>query len=232
MTQICIVNRSGLGKPDCAFIANACNQQMTEAAQAWGVEPTPVVFYDTADGLPPIECRIMVIVDSLDEPGALGYHTDELGDIFARVLNQGPVDTCTTVSHECLEMLVDPECTAWRPAGMSGREVALEVCDPVQADSYPIGATIAGETRQMMVSNYVLPRWFDPAGVGAFDAMLKLDAPLSMSAGGYEIVRDSDGNRFDIFARTRLGDNDAKVNVAMKIARKGSRTLRRLRGGK
>jgi hypothetical protein len=171
----------------------------------------------------------MLIVDSLDMPGALGVHMDDIGAIHGFVLNQGPVDTCVTLSHECLEMLVDPTCTGWRSLG-GGRDIALEACDPVQADSYAQRATVGELARDMWLSNYVLPRYFDPAGVGGFDRMGKLDAPLSMSPGGYQIVREKTGDVVNIFARTRIGDTAGRLNVAAKVLRPGSRTLRRLRG--
>jgi hypothetical protein len=227
--QIALVNASALADIDVALMAEACNAQVIECARAWGIAPTPVAFYSTADGLPAVECRIMLIVDQLDVPGALGYHTDKLGAIYGRVLNQGPVDTCKTLSHECLEMLVDPTCTGWRPLG-GGRDVALEVCDPVQADVYATPATVVGISRDMWLSNYVTPRWFDPAGVGAFDRMGVLSAPLAMASGGYIIVREKDGDVVNVFAKTPAGDMGARLNVASKIARPGSRTLRRLRG--
>ena len=229
--QIAVVNRSALSDADVSFMAEACDAQVIECAAAWGVDPTPVAFYATADGLPAVECRIMLIVDQIDVPGAAGYHDDDLGVIFGRVLNQGPVDTCVTLSHECLEMLIDPTCTEWRSFG-GGRQVALEVCDPVQADTYAVQAEVAGDSRQMLLSNYVTPRWFDPAGVGLFDRLGRLQAPLSMSSGGYLILREKDGEWINVFGRTRAGDMGGRLNLASKIARPGSRTLRRLRDQK
>ena len=226
--QIAVVNRSALADADVALMAEACNAQVIEAAEVWGIQPTPVAFYASPDGLPP-ERRIMAIVDTLDVSGALGYHDDDFGVIFGRVLNQGPIDTCVTLSHECLEMLVDPTCTGWRDMG-GGRRVALEVCDPVQADTYAVQARVGELERQMLLSNYVTPRWFDPAGVGLFDRLGRLTAPLSMSPGGYLIVREQNGDVVNVFAKTNPGDTHARLNVARKVMRPGSRTLRRLRG--
>lgn len=228
--QAAVVNRSAsLSDPDVAFACKAVNAQALECARAWDVAPVPVVPYSTADGLPPVECRIVVIVDDLNHPGALGYHTDVLGAVYARVQAQGD-DTWITLSHEVLEMLIDPTIAEWRPVGLSSRSVALEVCDPVEADVYGVTAEIAGAVKTVQVSNYVLPAWFDPAAVGPFDRMQKLDAPFTMTEGGYMLVRDGDGPTFDIFARTRPGDVEARHRLAGKMMRRGSRTLRRLRG--
>lgn len=229
--QHALVNRSSLGDTDVALIAEACDAQGREFAAAVGQTPIPVVFYSKADGLPAVECRIVTIVDQLDMPSALGYHDDDLGVIFGRILNQGPDNTCVTASHEFREMDFDATCTGWRALDVRGdRQVALEVCDPVQADTYAQSATVGGVTRDMWLSNYVTPRWFDPAGVGPFDRMGRLSAPLTMSDGGYMIVRERSGDVVNVFAKTRPGDTHARLNVAAKVMRPGSRTLRRLRG--
>jgi len=229
MNQIACINRSSLPDADVAFMAEACDRQVVEAAKAWDLMPWAVVYYATPDGLPR-DCKIMLIVDSLDVQGALGYLEDDLGVIYGRVLNQGPVETCVTLSHECLEMLVDPTCTQWKQIGLSGRFVALEVCDPCQADRYAASVTIAGMSRDMWLSNFVTPRWFDAAGVGPFDRMQAISQPFEMSPGGYEIVRDATGAVTNEFAKTRPGDTEARLHLASKIAHPGSRTLRRLSG--
>lgn len=111
-----------------------------------------------------------------------------------------------------------------------GRDIALEACDPVQADTYAQRATVGELARDMWLSNYVTPRYFDTAAAGGFDRMGKLDAPLSMSPGGYMIVREKTGDVVNIFAQTRVGDTTARLHVASKVLRPGSRTLQRLRG--
>lgn len=228
--QIAVINVSRAKDPDVALMAEACNAQVMECARAWDIAPTPVVFYSKADGLPAGECRNMIITDALDVPNALGYHDNDLGFIYGRVLeHDGPDGTSVTLSHECLEMLVDPACASWRALG-GGRSIALEVCDPVQGDQYAQQASVGDLVRDVWLSNYVTPRYFDPAGVGAFDRMGTLSAPLTMSAGGYQILREKNGDIVNVFARTRPGATAARLTVADKIGRPGSRTLRRLRG--
>jgi len=225
--QIAVVNHSDLEDADVAFMVEACNQQVIECAKAYDVAPTPVVFYADAAGLPQAHCRIMDIVDDLEVPGALGFHSDALGMIYGRVLAQGPDDTSVTLSHECLEELIDPTCDEWRPMG-GGRLVALEVCDPVEGDSYTVTVTLLGMDRRVRLSNYVLPRWFDPAALGALDAMRVLTEPFQMDAGGYMIVRDAAGNESNVFARLRFGGGHAPHAVGTKIANPDSRLRRRL----
>jgi len=233
MQQIAIVNKSKRLTDDfVAFAAKACAEQVIECAKAWGIEPTPVAFYASESNLPARDCRIMALVDELDEaPGAGGYHIFELGIVYGRVLAGDQNATSVVLSHECLEQLVDPYCNEWRSMG-GGRRVALEVCDPVQADTYGLTVEIMGERRAIVLSNYVLPRWFEPAAVGMFDRMGELRAPLSMSEGGYLIIRDADGNEENIFAnrpRLRLQGITAKLAISTKLTNNETRLARRLR---
>lgn len=226
--QIAVTNHSDLDDADIAFMVEACNEQVVECAKAYDVMPTPVVFYADAKGLPQSDCRIMDIVDDLEQPGALGFHTDELGIVYGRVLAQGADDTSVTLSHECLEELIDPTCDAWRPMG-GGRLVALEVADPVENDTYTVMATIGTITRPVKLSNYVLPRWFEPSALGALDYMRTLAEPLAMSPGGYMVIRDASGNESQVFARIRFGGAAARAAVGTKAANPYSRLARRLR---
>jgi hypothetical protein len=226
--QIAVVNHSDLEDADVAFMVEACNQQVIECAKAYDVDPTPAVFYSDASGLPQSNCRIMDIVDDLDQPNALGFHDDALGIVYGRVLAQGPDDTSVTLSHECLEELIDPTCGEWRPMG-GGRLVALEICDPVEGDSYTQTVTVLGMERRVRLSNFVLPRWFDAVALGALDAMRVLSEPFQMDAGGYMIVRDATGNESNVFARIRFGGHQARAAVGTKVANPTSRLARRLR---
>jgi len=230
--QIAIVSKTSKIPDDViAFAAKACDAQVQECAAAWGVAPTPVAFYSSDANLPARDVRIMAIVDDIDAPGALGYHDDELGVIYGRVLAQSPANTATTISHECLEELIDPTCDRWMPMP-DGRSVALEVCDPVESDTYAVSIEILGEKRDVFVSKYILPKWFDPAERGGFDRMGVLGRPFSMSDGGYMIVRDRAGNESNIFAsaRLRLSGITSSMRAAAKLTNSETRLARRLRG--
>lgn len=212
----------------------ACDAQVMECAAAWNIDPTPVVFYAHAANLPRSNCRIMDIVDDLDEPGALGYHTDDAGVIYGRVLAQDPDATSVTLSHECLEELCDPTADKWVKMP-DGRDVALEVGDPVEGDSYEFQATVARETRPIRLSNYALPAWFGAAPNGPFDRLQLLTAPFTMTAGGYMVVRDATGDVENVFAKTRRvgrvhGGEGAAATLAQKLGKTGSRLIWRIVG--
>lgn len=227
MQQALVTHSKRLSDVEIACIAEAVNEQLIECAQAYGVDPQPMAFYSTALGLPASNCRIMDIVDTIDVPGAAGYHTNDFGIVYGRVLAQNVHDTAITVSHEALEMLIDPSAAVWRPMP-DGFAVAHEVCDPVQGDCYPVEIALDEVRRTVMLSNYVLPKWFIPDTAGPFDRMGKLSAPFQMSAGGYLIVRDASGKQGNRWAR--FGGDRARIQFASKFGNPDARLARRLAG--
>jgi hypothetical protein len=219
--RIAVMSESArVSDADLQFMAEACHRQAIECADAWSLPRIVVSFYRRGTDLPPATTNLMSIVDTIDVDSALGYHTDYGGIIYGLVLAQDTVGTGVTLSHEILEMLVDPDAEEWRG------DVALEVCDPVEADVYqspPV--TILGETRQVLLSNYVYPAWFDVAASGPYDRMGKLTAPLAMTSGGYVIKRNPDGTSRTVFART----GDVPASWYRKLINPKSRTMGRLR---
>ena len=55
----------------------------------------------------------------------------------------------TTTSHEVIETFGDPSCNAYE-RGPSGRRLARELADPVEADAYPISVRIGPETEGLV----------------------------------------------------------------------------------
>lgn len=215
-----------------AFWVEALDLQAREFAAAWGVPYLPVVYYsaDVLQGVADDEltkftadARLLTIQTTM-EAGALGFHDDVAGVIFARVLYQAD-QTPITASHEICELLGDPDCNGW--VEMSpGKSVAKESADPVEGDSYLQAATIGGETREVPVSNYVLLSYFDAKGVTPFDRLGKLHAPFAMDTGGYQIIMDASGATTDVFAS--WGTSVGRMAVARKVANPDSRASRRL----
>jgi hypothetical protein len=226
--QIAVVLKSTTINPvDLGFIVQAWDAQSKDFCAAWSIPYVPVLLYTD---LPQAqvgtgEVRVLTIEDTLDVPDAEGYHTDDLGVVFARVLADNNADSG---SHECCEESLDPTCEIWKPMG-NGSSIAFESCDPVEGDSYMQAATIGDETRQVPVSNFVLPAYFDPNGQAPFDKMGKLTAPFTMDAGGYYVVQDASGNDTDVFAaRVVHGGPAGKLAAEKKMARPDSRLSRRL----
>ena len=196
---VCCTSKS-VDQGQLALWVDAWDKQAQEFCKTWGLEYRPVCLYATPDVLPPnvADFWLLVIEDNIDAPGAEGFHDDVAGVIFARCL---PENNCESVPHEILEMLADPTCDQYKDIGDgSGRQIALEVCDPIEEDHYPQQAQIGDqEPQDVPVTNYVLPSYFDPKGTAPFDRMGKLTAPFSMDSGGYTIVRDAEGNTSDVF---------------------------------
>lgn len=191
------------------LMAQAISQQITDdAGPAWG-RYGDVTSYPDVQSVPDDAIPI-VIYDDADQAGALGWHTEELGKFFGRifvrpVLEAGgdfysnpALSVSSVVSHEVLETLIDPTVSDWSARG-DGMLIASEIGDPVEADSYPIN--VQPFDKNVMVSNFVLPAWFDAENTqGPFDKLQKLTAPFSMTPGGY-MVQMEQGPTSEVGAR-------------------------------
>ena len=197
---IAILNQSTL-------VADADVEEMTEAvaeqvrmdaAPQWERAPAAVVFY--ADpGLIPADAHGIAIVDTIqDQPkGVLGFHTEDQGGKLWGVVAAKPAldhggqatigdwSVSSLLSHEVLEMFVDPNCNLWADDA-KGSVYSLEVCDPVEAPTYTV--------RGISVCNFVTPAWFDPRAraTAQFDKLGELSAAFSIARGGY-VVYESAG---------------------------------------
>jgi hypothetical protein len=100
----------------------------------------------------------MYLVDEASLPGALGFHDLNTRDVpvgFVFVLN--PNDWTVTLSHEVLELILDPTVNLFVP-GPDPRNPAnlvlhtYEACDAVERFSYPIDG--------IAVSDFLTPSYF------------------------------------------------------------------------
>lgn len=147
-----------------------------------------------------------------NDPGALGWHDDESGRIFSRVFVgdciRDHLDWRVTLSHELLEMILDPDIKrVWQMP--DGRLAALEACDAVEADelAYQPAYDIAG----FKVSDFVLPAYFS-TGSGPYDFRNALTAPCpALTPGGYMSIADSSGNWTQIQADRADGQPGARA---------------------
>jgi hypothetical protein len=181
------------------------SQMRYHAAPVWGRSPAAVIFHAAGTPVPP-GAHVIGIFDDSDQQGALGWHTEDAGDaiygrVFARpVLTNGgdaltkTLSVASVLSHEVLEMWADPGCQAWMDDNQ-GHLHALEVCDPVESDSYLL--------KGVTVSNFVYPAWFDPHATPTdpVDYLHTTHAPFTLAPGGYEVYRDDAGQE-----QTRFGD--------------------------
>lgn len=207
---ICVVNGSKhVNDSDFHQMVGAVASQLWwHAAPAWGLKPV-LMRAVTAANQAAAGDTVIIVMDTPDQAGALGYHTEDPGgkrwgrvfvqpvlDNHGTVL-QGPLTVASVLSHEGMEALVDPGCCFWAQAA-SGSYYALEVGDAVENDSYRV--TPAGQP-STDVSNFCLPAWFDAQAspTAKFDWMGKIKAPFTLDAGGYAVTQTPGGAPQQIF---------------------------------
>lgn len=192
----------------------------------WGVDGH-LRFFTKKQKIPAGYWWIAVLDDS-DEADALGYHdlTNEglpIGKAFAKTDIDNGYNWTITVTHEILEMLVDPDInlTCFVEEGRyAGKLFAYEVCDACEADQF--GYDINGT----MVSDFVTPAYFEyfRTETSGYDFMGKIKKPFQILPGGYMGVYDiSDGMGWQMVTADKP---DKKTLVRMR-AHVGSRRERR-----
>ncbi len=192
---LAVINRSTrIDNSTVQAIAASCAAQLKlHVAPIWSMVPAPVVFYARPDEVP-TKADLLVVLDDPDQADALGYHDETPeGAPYARtfvspVLDHGGtpltggLSVSSVASHEVCEWFGDQFVNLWVDDA-SGDEYALELCDPVEADSYELDG--------VAVSNFVTKRYFDVRAPkeSQFDYLNKLTEPFSMTSGGYLLVR-------------------------------------------
>ena len=197
---IAVLNKSTLvANNDVSEMTQAVHEQVRmDAAPHWDRAPAAIVFYTDPD-LVPADAHGITIVDTIqDQPkGVLGFHTEGPGGKIWGVVAAKPAldhggrattgdwSVSSLLSHEVLEMFVDPNCNLWADDA-KGSVYSLEVCDPVEAPTYTV--------RGISVCNFVTPAWFDPRAraTAQFDKLGELSAAFSIARGGY-VVYESAG---------------------------------------
>lgn len=197
---IAILNQSTLiSNADAAAMTQAVASQVRlDAAPLWDRAPAAVVFYTDPAAVPAAAHGIALVDTIQNQPqGVLGFHTENQGGQLwgvvaakpeldnGRQVTTGDWSVSSVLSHEVLEMFVDPNCNLWANDS-KGSAYSFEVCDPVEAPSY----TVSG----VSMSNFVTPAWFDPLApaTAQFDKLGLLKGAFSILKGGY-VVYESAG---------------------------------------
>lgn len=125
----------------------------------------------------------------------------------------------TAATHE-LEALANPRVNRWmqHPDDPSTL-VALEICDPVQADTYDIDGLPA--------SDFVTPFWFDPVDpllpATKFSWTGRAKRPGEIRPGGYSVQRDGHGT-LQLFGNAPMDHPHGRARRILEISsRKGSK---------
>jgi hypothetical protein len=186
--SVALVDATGRISPaELAEVAGALTEQvLKDVAPIWHT-PAAVHAVPRAG----IHQWAIIIKPKLDEPGALGYHTDEHNQPIAYV-EYGP-DWTVTCSHELLEMLIDPFGNRMHggrlPKGLEAEytkfglhtpsshvSYLLELCDPCEAVTYDIGG--------VKVSDFLRPSWYDAQTTKA-TTFIGGNGPRAVQNGGY-----------------------------------------------
>lgn len=195
MQTISIINQSTVvSDVDCAAYTAALQIQVNrDFGFFWGWT-TKVVFVPKGKTAAKGSWQLIVL-DTSDQAGALGYHdmTAEglpIGKIFAKDDISNGSSVSVTMSHELLEMMVDPWINLTvvsQGASNALRIYAYEVADACEDDGlgYKIGS--------VLVSDFVTPMFFmdSPPTGAALDKMKHITAPYQILKGGYLGVLDA-----------------------------------------
>jgi hypothetical protein len=142
--------------------------------------------------VPPGYLRVTIVADHPNGKNGVHLGQDETGCPYALVSDSG--DWNLTISHEVLEMLVDPSLSAFatgtRPDG-AVVQYLKEICDPCQATPYVIDG--------VTVSDFVTPAYFDATALQdgtTYSRCGTVSAPLTVAVGGYLVWKDASGTYF------------------------------------
>ncbi|HEX8160988.1 MAG TPA: hypothetical protein VF538_03895 [Pyrinomonadaceae bacterium] len=206
-------------------IIKALQRQVNEHFQpVWGIGAE--LKFRKANAVVPKNCYRIVIYDKAraGDAGFLGYHFQRNGNPVASIFaKEDLVDDKTisdTLSHEVLEMLVDPALNlyAYRPGDGTKRRdrgYFYEVCDAVQCMHYRIDG--------VRVCNFVYPEWFEyawPRDSRKFDHRGALREPFEILEGCYADIREA-GTGW----RTIYGDHTPAKKKKARRRRRDARLL-------
>lgn len=195
--HIAIINHTPLMKDyDAAFHVEAVRIQLREhIAPAWDYEPPGTMFYGTAEKLRADEAALLAYVTDDGNADSAGYHSELAGLVYGLVdVRQSRVPS-VTLSHEAGEMYGNARLNRLVP-GPKNRRYYVELMDPTQRQSYKIPVTMFGVTRNVDVSDFVLPAWFGLKNPDGSSKRTYLDQPVKefeVAPGGYQIAQEDDG---------------------------------------
>jgi len=153
----------------------------TTLERTWGINAA--VYAATSDTVwSDQDFRVMVydVPEDATQSQVMGQHLwrghgQPEGYVFAKMCELWGTQWDEILSHEVIEMLVDPWLT--RYAKRDEDFWPVEVCDPVQGSF----VTVWG----YRMANFVTPPYYRDGSVGPFDAMSKLSEPFSVADGGF-----------------------------------------------
>ncbi len=227
--EIAVINENTVvAEPELAAAVPALQTQVhRDFAKAWGIDAD--LHFVPKGQIPAQDTWWLTILDDSDRAETVGYHelTPEgrpHGKVFTRSDQSLNIPWTVTASHELLEMLADPNAhlaVFVQPQAYASFLYAYEVCDPCEARAF--WYTIDTGVKQVHVSDFVFPAWFEPLPTGStqFDQGGYIAAPFQLLPGCHMDVYDISRCTW----RTFLGEGTASEYGAP--SRYGSRRARR-----
>lgn len=156
---------------------------------------------------------VLYLVDQSHLPGALGYHALNTREKpFGFVFMVDPDEWTVTLSHEALELIIDPTVNVLVPGpdprpGRAQNIVlhAYEVCDAVERTSYEIDG--------IRVSNFITQQWFAEG-----DALGTRNDFLGVGVPSFGATQDSHLAFFDLSTMTWEQILGAQQELARPLA--------------
>lgn len=174
---------------DLAFFQLALQLQLRDLCKAYRIRPIGVTLVSPDTHLPQHEAAGIDFVDDDGLDASVAHHGHLPGANFTWSLvgvKESPLWTVSG-SHEGLEMAINPRLDQY-VVGPEDWRWPKEVADMVEDHSYPISVSLMGETRDVQMSNYVLPAFWHIDSRGPWDAMRVLRRPFDVAEGGYALV--------------------------------------------
>lgn len=187
MPEAAVLNESTLDDADVGFACLAVDEQLREDfCPRWGVDYMPVNFYARKKDLPVASglSVVFTIVDAWKDPDKAAWHSF-LNVPFVQIgAGTGPLSVL--LSHESVELCVNPRCDRIFRLP-DGATAAKEAADAVQGFTYDKMVSMFGESRDVPVSAFVTPTYFDNGAGPTFYCPGNLYelAPRSIAPGGY-----------------------------------------------
>jgi len=219
-----VVNHSSLAKDEeISFWCEAVNKQIREhVAPAWQVPPMAVVFYGPSVKIPSDQAAVIGIVDDDNNSESAGYHT-QLGDLVYGLVDMSQSSIPSRVlSHEALEIFTDAFLDRL-VNGPDSLKYFTECADPCQADGYKVPVTLFGVSKDVTVSDFCLPAWYDlpslETAVGPYNRLGTMTRPFEIAYGGYALAQDEKGRVLFLSHAKGAMMSAAKMNRTSRTSR-------------
>lgn len=174
---------------DLAFFQLALQRQLYHLCKAYKIRPIGVTLVSPDAAIPSNEALGVDLVDSDGLEGSVAHHGFMPGANFAWSLVGVKEDPrwSLSASHEAFEMAINPRLDRYA-VGPEDWRWPMEVCDPVEDHGYRVSVSLFGESREVELSNYVLPAFWEQGSRGPWDHMRMLRGPFDIAEGGYALM--------------------------------------------